>query len=322
MDTATHHQSFIEAGRHFPAASDNASMRFDLTDLRIFLHACESGSMTQAADRCSLTLAAVSARIRALEDRTGVPLLRRHARGVVATAAGEALARHARLLFHQLDAMRRELAPDAAAQPGAVVLLANSSAVARPLHHAVAEVLEAHAGARLSVRESASEVTVHALRNGAAQVGIISDAAAAEELVTEVLGPDPLALIVPLGHALAGRGTLSFVEVLDHEWVVWGEGSALHTHLVMQAHRNGGALRATVSVPSVEGVVALIARGRGVGVLPRALLQGMASAAQVQALELSDAWADRRLLLCRSPELDDPVALALFRVLKTQWKCE
>jgi len=85
----------------------NVQMRFDWTDLRVFLYACDTGSMTEAASCSNLTLAAVSSRIRGLEESIGILLLRRHARGVVATAAGEALARHARLLFHQLDALRR-----------------------------------------------------------------------------------------------------------------------------------------------------------------------------------------------------------------------
>ena len=89
----------------------NVQMRFDWTDLRVFLHACDTGSMTEAASCSNLTLAAVSSRIRGLEESIGILLLRRHARGVVATAAGEALARHARLLFHQLDALRRDVAP-------------------------------------------------------------------------------------------------------------------------------------------------------------------------------------------------------------------
>jgi len=121
----------------------NVQMRFDWTDLRVFLYACDTGSMTEAASCSNLTLAAVSSRIRGLEESIGILLLRRHARGVVATAAGEALARHARLLFHQLDALRRDVAPSGPLGIANTVVLANSSAMARPLSRAVAERLGA-----------------------------------------------------------------------------------------------------------------------------------------------------------------------------------
>jgi hypothetical protein len=69
-------------------------MRFDWTDLQVFLQVCEAGSMTRAATRCHLTLAAVSSRIRNLEEVNGIVLLVRHARGVSPAAAGEVVARH------------------------------------------------------------------------------------------------------------------------------------------------------------------------------------------------------------------------------------
>src|SRR3954469_25692842 len=104
-------------------------MRFDWTDLRIFLHVCEAGSMTSAAERSHLTVAAVSARMRWLEESNGLVLLERHARSVCPTPAGEVLAAHARVVFEQVLALERDLL-HAAPQPARrLVLLANSSAL-------------------------------------------------------------------------------------------------------------------------------------------------------------------------------------------------
>ncbi|MES2939355.1 MAG: LysR family transcriptional regulator [Pseudomonadota bacterium] len=294
-------------------------MRFDWTDLRLFLHACDGGSMTAAAQRAHLTLAAVSARLRALEQDAGVPLLRRHARGVVPTAAGEALARHARVVCHQLDALRRDIGAGAPPAPGQTILLANSSVSARPLHRVVGDVLARHAGARLVLRESGSEVTVHALHTGAADVGIVSDAAATEGLVVRELGADPLVLIAPAGHPLALSAALRFSDAFAHDWVAWREDGALHTHLAMQALRAGGALRIAVGVPTAAGVVDLVARGFGISVLPRALLDCTAPAAPLAVRELREPWALRRLLVCRRPDAANPVALELFDAFGAQW---
>ncbi|HEY5828464.1 MAG TPA: LysR family transcriptional regulator, partial [Hyphomicrobiaceae bacterium] len=43
-------------------------MRFDLTDLRLFVHVAEAGSITHGAARANMTLASASERIRAMED--------------------------------------------------------------------------------------------------------------------------------------------------------------------------------------------------------------------------------------------------------------
>jgi DNA-binding transcriptional LysR family regulator len=285
-------------------------MRFDWTDLRVFLHACEAGSMTAAADRSNLTLAAVSARIRALEDSAGVQLMVRHARGVAPTPAGQALARHARLVFHQLDALRRDVAQPASPNRTETVVLANSSAMARPLARVLGDTLERHPGAGLRLRESSSEVTVHALHSGAADVGLVADSVDTQGLVVARLGPDPLVLVAASKHPLARRERIAFAQALPHAWIGWGEAGALHTHLVMRANQAGAALSVAASVPSTEGVLELVARGLGVTVLPRALLPRPAPGLAV--LALADAWAQRQLLVCRRPDCADPVALDLF----------
>ena len=46
-------------------------MRFDLTDLALFLHVVQAGSITHGAARANLALAAASARIRNLEASLG-----------------------------------------------------------------------------------------------------------------------------------------------------------------------------------------------------------------------------------------------------------
>lgn len=60
-------------------------MRFDLTDLRLFLHVVEAGSITAGADRAHLALASASARIRGMEDELGAPLFERVRHGIEPT---------------------------------------------------------------------------------------------------------------------------------------------------------------------------------------------------------------------------------------------
>jgi DNA-binding transcriptional LysR family regulator len=52
-------------------------MRFDLTDLRLFLQVVETSSITLGAKQANLALASASARIRGMEDTLGTTLLER-----------------------------------------------------------------------------------------------------------------------------------------------------------------------------------------------------------------------------------------------------
>ncbi len=65
-------------------------MRFDLTDMRLFLTVIEHGSITAGAQAMHLALASASECIAGMEAALGAPLLERNRRGVQATPAGEA----------------------------------------------------------------------------------------------------------------------------------------------------------------------------------------------------------------------------------------
>jgi molybdate transport repressor ModE-like protein len=86
------------------------STRFDLIDLRLFVHVAEAGSITHGAVRANMTLASASERIRAMEDALSAPLLERKRRGVQLTSAGRVLLHHAWVVTQQLEQMRGELA--------------------------------------------------------------------------------------------------------------------------------------------------------------------------------------------------------------------
>jgi DNA-binding transcriptional LysR family regulator len=103
-------------------------MRFDLVDLRLFLHVAEARSITHGAERANLALASASARIRGMEETLGVPLLVRDRRGVSLSPAGQCLLEHARLITQQVETMRRELGSFARGLAGSVHLVSNTAA--------------------------------------------------------------------------------------------------------------------------------------------------------------------------------------------------
>lgn len=82
----------------------------DLEETRAFLAVLDHGSFKAAADTVHQPRATLRRRVESLEARVGVSLLARSHSGVVPTAAGELLARQARMLLREthalLDALR------------------------------------------------------------------------------------------------------------------------------------------------------------------------------------------------------------------------
>lgn len=82
---------------------------FDMEQLRSFVTAVESGSLTAAAPLRCLSQSALSEQLRKLEQRANQTLLIRSKSGVVPTVAGEKLLPHARQLLALADAAWRDL---------------------------------------------------------------------------------------------------------------------------------------------------------------------------------------------------------------------
>lgn len=259
--------------------------------------------MTAAASRSHLTLAAASARLRGMEAQAGVALLLRHSRGVRPTAAGEALLRHAHAVLAQMTQLRGELALHGRGALGKIHLMCNTSALVQHLPPLLAAFLREHPSIDTVVEESASPLTVQAVRQGATDIGIASDAEDMSGLQTAFFCKDPLVLVLPRGHALARSRSVAFENVLDLELVGYSASSALHTYLSLQAAQLGKPMRVRASLGSFEAMCTLVEQGVGVAVLPAAVLGKNAGSRRLTVRPLSDAWAKRSLVVCALPDL-------------------
>lgn len=290
-------------------------MHFDLTDLRLYLHILDAGNITAGAARSHLSLAAASARIRGMEASLGTDFLERGRRGVTPTAAGKALARHARLLLQQAERLQQDLTEYAKGINGQVRLLCNTTALSEYLPELLADFLREHPNLDIDLQELPSLRITHALRQGAADLGVISDAVDTHGLHTLPFRDDPLVLITPADHPLA-QGPVSFIDSLQYDYVGLAASSALAVYLEEQALHVGFRLQTRVRADSFDGVIRMVARGAGLGIVPRAALERRPQASDFKTHPLREEWACRKLLLCaRSFEQLPAYARALLDAL-------
>lgn len=291
-------------------------MRLDLIDLRLFLHVHEQGSITAGAARSHMTLASASARIRALEDALGTPLLLRDRRGVQATPAGQTLAREAQLVLAQVDRLQAALAQHTHGPKAHLRLLANTSAATVHLPPLLARFLAAHPGYTLALDERPSADIADALRRGRADLAVLSDAADLRDLDTAPLRADPLALALPRGHPLAGRRRVALADALTEPFIGLPESNALQAMLTAQARRLQDDWDCRVRLGSLEAVCRMVALGAGVAVVPRAVAEREAASGRLRRVPLTDGWARRQLVLAgRDLTQLPPAAARLARFL-------
>ncbi|MFV0383780.1 LysR family transcriptional regulator [Paracoccus sp. (in: a-proteobacteria)] len=94
----------------------------DFRQLRNFIQVVELHSITAAAEHLNIAQPALSRQVKALEDELGVPLLRRHGRGVMPTEEGIRLARRARVILEDVEDMAGDISGNRAPLSGTVTL--------------------------------------------------------------------------------------------------------------------------------------------------------------------------------------------------------
>lgn len=273
-------------------------MRFDLTDLALFLGVLDAGSITGGAVRAHLALASASARLRQLEESLGVPLLIRGRRGVQPTAAGRGLARHAGLVLQQVERMRTELGEYAQGLKGHVRLLCNTSALTELMPQALSGFMADHPQVEIELEEHTSVEIVAAVSAGSAEIGIVADSAELGGLQTRPFRDDRLVLVTAAGHPLAARRGVRFAQALEYEFIGLAKGSALHEHLSAQAAHLGGRMQVRVRLRNFTAICGMVERNLGVAVIPETAYLRCAATMDLRRVRLSDAWAARHLVLC------------------------
>ncbi|WP_337244223.1 LysR substrate-binding domain-containing protein [Luteimonas sp. gir] len=273
-------------------------MRIDLSDLRLFLHIVDAGSISQGAAHAHLALASASERLRRIEADAGIALLERHARGVRATEAGEALAHHARRMLRRHGMLRDELQAFAAGARGTLRLYANTAAATGFLPEALAPWLAARPAVRIELKERTSAEIVRAVASGRIEAGVVADSVDAGDLHLAPVADDRLVLIVPVDHPLAAVREAAFADALALPFIGLAPGSALQDHLDAHAADAGRTFAFRIRVRTFEDLCLLVARGVGVGIVPAGAAQRYRRRHPHRAIALREPWTRRRLCVC------------------------
>jgi len=259
----------------------------------------EEGSITAGAARAAISLPSASARVKGMEEALGTGLLERHRRGVRPTPAGAALCHHAQLVLAQMERLNGDLHEHArGGVRGHIRLISNTTALEEYLPDVLAGWLATNPGVDIALEERVSHEIAPAVAQGRADIGVLTDLAGAEGLETYPFRIDRLVVVVPRGHALAGRRDIAFVDLLDEEFVGLVAGSALAEHLAWQSARLGRSLKMRIRLRGLDSVCRMVEYGVGVAVVPETAARRCRRTMALDMLRLTDRWAMRQLIVC------------------------
>lgn len=291
-------------------------MHFDLTDLRLFVLVADEGSLTRAAQRQHLSLAAASARIKSLETQSGQALLYREARGVRLTPPGEAFLHHARGVLRQVDQLRADLLEYGGGLRGHVRVLANTTAVTDFLPEILPGFLSNNPRVNIDLQEKPNAEIAKGVLDGRADIGIVAGPVDTLGLQAVHFSTDRLVLVTAQSHRFAGRKTIAFADTLDEDAVGMQQGSTLQTFLAQVTEKLGKPLKLRIQLSSFDAMCRMIGAGVGVGIVPESAAQRNRDSMGLALIELSDSWSVReRYILVRDRAALPGYAQALIETL-------
>ena len=249
--------------------------------LRTFVAVARHGSFSAAAHELGFTQSAVSQQVAALEHDLGVALL--HRRPVSPTEAGERLLEHATPILLRLGAARADVQRLSGAVAARLRLGVSPFADTHTTIDAFIDLQRSMPRVALTLRVASRDNILSAVAAGDLDLGLLDGMTAASDplhlfdagpLTAAAVVERPLAVTLPAGHPLATRSQLRLEDLVDATWIDAPDIATPLTHLRAIAGADGFRASLRYDGTDADTLLALIAAGGGLALLPRPALQG------------------------------------------------
>ncbi|MCF4007500.1 LysR family transcriptional regulator [Corynebacterium uropygiale] len=250
--------------------------RIDSFWLEAFLVVAEELHFGRAAERLHVGQSPLSQTIKKLEKEIGAQLFDRSTRRVSLSAAGHAFVPEARALLHGLQ-LGVERAHAAAGEIHGTVRVSFSGSMNHDtLPRLVSAVAAKHPHIRMECTQRLlSGDAIRALENGHVDVAFTGLPIASPLIATLPLAEEAHYLLCSMDHPLAraGRSSCSFRDIAEESFICTPQhqGSTLRRVFDETAQANGVSPAVKYEVADSSMVMAFVAHGLGVALIPECL---------------------------------------------------
>ena len=259
----------------------------DLASLRIFKTVAEAGGITRAAERLHRVQSNVTTRVKQLERSLGARLFHREKRRLVLSAEGRVLLAYADRLLElsaQAQAALKSGVPQGPLRIGSL----ESTAAAR-LPPLLAAFHRSYPRVRLELVTGTTGALVERVLAGELEAAFVAEPFTAAGMETRRAFVEELVLISPRG---ASPGKLRHTPIL-----AFAAGCSYRRRLEAWLARSRIAPERVMEYASYHAIVACVAAGCGVALVPRSVLKlALATNLEIQKLPRDIATARTHLV--------------------------
>ena len=239
-------------------------INISLRQLEYFAAAAQHGGAARAAEALSVSQPSISKAIADLEALWGETLfVRRHARGLELTAAGQMRHREAHALLERARALE---GPRTDEEAGLLRVGCLATLAPRHLPAMLLRMRERHPRVEIEVHEADTESLLQMLERGALDAALLYDMGLARPVRLEAVTAFVPYALLPAGHALAARSSLPLAALAQEPFILIDLPHSRESFLSL-FRQACVAPRIAHATPSIEMVRSLVANGLGVSLL-------------------------------------------------------
>jgi len=287
----------------------------DFDQLHTFLEIVRLKSFSKAAQTCYRTQPAISAQVRQLEQELRADLFERFGSRISLTTAGKIFAEYAEQM---LDLRRR--AQDAIAEletnpRGELVIAGNEATCIYVLPKVFSQYREQFQSVQLQVLRSYGSRVVEAVMENSADFGLVQLPVEEKRLQVVNIYRDEIRMIVPAGHPLAGRTSVTAREVTEYYLVLPKYGKT-RTRLNEWLEVVEEDIRISMELDSTEMMKHFVIAGLGVSFVAASNCREEIAAGKLRSIPLAPEPMVRRLgLIYRKDKALSKAALGFIQIV-------
>jgi len=241
----------------------------DLTALHIFKTVAECGGITRAAARLNRVQSNVTTRVKQLEERLGARLFHRRKRRLVLSAEGRLLLGYAERLLRlssEAEAALRDGAPRGVLRLGSL-----ESTAATRLPPVLARYHLAYPEVRLELVTGTTGALVARVLSGDIEAALVAEPYTPQGLEALHVFTEELVLMTPKG----------LTDIRHAVVLAFAAGCSYRRRLEAWLGRSGIAPERVMEYGSYHAIVACVAAGCGIAVVPRSVIRAVRPQKQV-----------------------------------------
>lgn len=285
---------------------------------RVFLHAAETSNLTKAAHILHMTQPSVSYAIKQLEESLGIKLFDRLSKGVLLTQEGQALYKHVRQAFDELESAERRMNNIKHFSEGRLRIGANGAIVRDLLLPSLDAFRARYPDIRIQLSQEQTTLILERLKQGSLGIGLVHLPILDEEIEISDTYVASYCAVVGKAFADMAQQSLSTEQLTKLPLLMLSPGSSTRSYIEEWFRSQGVEAEADFELNSLDMLSEFAERGYGIAFLPRSFIASRIASGFLLELHTDVPIPDRHIAIALRKHSSPSVASTVFlRMLRT-----